>query len=55
MALAVDVERLRIMVAVNISSEHLPFVDERESYLFDQLAFFDTVEGLRTPRIGLNL
>jgi pimeloyl-ACP methyl ester carboxylesterase len=34
-------------------SGHLPFIDEREIFLFDLLDFLDDVEGVKTPRVGL--
>lgn len=34
-------------------SGHLPFIDERELFLFDLLDWLDGIDKVKTPRIGL--
>lgn len=34
-------------------SGHLPFMEQREEFLFDLLDFYDDVDGVKTPRAGL--
>ena len=34
-------------------SGHLPFIDEREFFLMDVLEFYDGIDGVKTPRVGV--